>query len=98
MECLAVLYSGENKWRNNASTTPRKSKVAVLRRHLLEHVPRSELCEELSLRPAVFYRWQKELFENGAAAFGRQALADKGREQQRAAALEQKLQSRNEIL
>jgi hypothetical protein len=32
-------------------------------------VPVSERCEELSLRPTVFYRWQKELFENGAAAF-----------------------------
>ncbi len=77
--------------------TPQE-KVAVLRRHLLEHVPVSELCEELSLRPTVFYRWQKEFFENGGAAFGRQALADRGREQQRVAALEQKLQRRNEIL
>ncbi|MFL6310484.1 MAG: hypothetical protein ACJ71W_00125 [Terriglobales bacterium] len=32
-------------------------------------VPVSELCEELGLRPTVFYRWQKELFENGAAAW-----------------------------
>ncbi len=77
--------------------TPQE-KVAVLRRHLLEHIPVSELCEELSLRPTVFYRWQKEFFENGAAAFGRQALADRGREQLRVAALEQKLQRRNEIL
>ena len=56
--------------------TPQE-KVSVLRRHLLEHVPVSELCEELSLRPTVFYRWQKEFFENGAAAFGRQTLADR---------------------
>ena len=46
-----------------------EEKVAILRRHLLDKVPVSELCEELSLRPTVFYRWQKELFENGAAAF-----------------------------
>ena len=46
----------------------------------------------------VFYRWQKEFFENGAAAFGRQTLAGRGPEQQRVAALEQKLQRRNEIL
>ena len=77
--------------------TPQE-KVAVLRRHLLEHIPVSELCEELSLRPTVFYRWQKEFFENGAAAFGRPALAERGPEQQRVAALEQKLQRRNEIL
>jgi hypothetical protein len=35
----------------------------------VDKVPVSELCEELGLRPTVFYRWQKELFENGAAAF-----------------------------
>jgi transposase-like protein len=46
-----------------------EEKVAILRRHLVDRVPVSELCEELGLRPTVFYRWQKELFENGAAAF-----------------------------
>ena len=73
-------------------------KVAVLRRHLLEHIPVSELCAELSLRPTVFYRWQKQFFENGVAAFERQPLAERGRERQRVVALEQKLQRRNEIL
>jgi len=43
-------------------------KVAILRRHLLEKVPISELCDEHHLAPNVFYRWQKEFFENGAAA------------------------------
>jgi transposase len=43
--------------------------VAILRRHLLDQVPVSQLCEELHLQPTVFYRRQKELFENGAAAF-----------------------------
>ena len=46
-----------------------EEKVAILRRHLVDKIPVSELCEELVLRPTVFYRWQKELFENGAAAF-----------------------------
>jgi len=46
-----------------------EEKVAILRRHLLDKVPVSELCEELGLRPTVFYRWHKELFENAAAAF-----------------------------
>ena len=46
-----------------------EEKVAILRRHLLDQVPVSDLCEELGLRPTVFYRWQKEFFENGAAAF-----------------------------
>ena len=46
-----------------------EEKVAILRQHLVDRAPVSELCEELGLRPTVFYRWQKELFENGAAAF-----------------------------
>jgi hypothetical protein len=46
-----------------------EEKVAILRRHLLEKEPISKLCDELGLQPIVFYRWQKEFFENGAAAF-----------------------------
>src|SRR5260370_7955271 len=46
-----------------------EEKVAILRRHLLDKVPVSDLGEELGLQPTVFYRWQKEFFENGAAAF-----------------------------
>src|SRR5216684_738839 len=46
-----------------------EEKVAILRRHLLYQVPVSDLCEENGLQPTVFYRWQKEFFENGASAF-----------------------------
>ena len=45
-----------------------EQKVAILRRHLLEQVPVSQLCEEYTIDPSQFYRWQKALFENGAAA------------------------------
>ena len=38
-----------------------EEKVAILRRHLVDRAPISELCEDLGLRPTVFYRWQKEL-------------------------------------
>ena len=36
------------------------AKVSVLRRHLLDHVAVSDVCDELGLAPTVFYRWQKE--------------------------------------
>lgn len=52
-----------------------EEKVAILRRHLLEQEPVSKLCDELGLQPTVFYRWQKEFFENGAAAFQAKARA-----------------------
>ena len=44
-----------------------EGKVAILRRHVVEGVPISELCDQLGLQPTVFCRWQKEFFENGAA-------------------------------
>jgi len=44
-------------------------KVRILREHLLEKVPVSGLCDRHGLQPTQFYRWQKEFFENGVAAF-----------------------------
>ena len=35
----------------------------------LEKEPISKLCDEVGLQPTVFCRWQKESFENRAAAF-----------------------------
>ena len=78
-----------------------EEKVAVLRRHLLEQVPVSDLCDELNLAPTVFYRWQKELFEHGAAAFERKSKRETKQESQQARkveALEAKLATKNEVL
>ena len=75
-------------------------KVAILRRHLLDKVPVSDLCEENGLQPTVFYRWQKEFFENGAAAFQakeRPALQREER-QKRIEFLEKKVQTKDEVL
>ena len=43
-----------------------QEKVAILRLHLLERTPVSDLCDKHGIRPAMFYRWQKEFFENAA--------------------------------
>ena len=78
-----------------------EEKVAVLRRHLLEQVPVSELCDELGLAPTVFYRWQKEFFENGAAAFEKNPKGKRKQESQQALrmeALQAKLVTKNEVL
>jgi transposase len=73
-------------------------KVAILRRHLIEKEPVSAICEELELQPTVFYRWQKELFENGAAAFETKTPARRPVEQERIARLERKIQTKDEVL
>jgi transposase-like protein len=75
-----------------------EEKVAILRRHLLDKEPISKLCDELGLRPTVFYRWQKEFFENGAAAFRPKAGPNHSAEQERIAYLEKKIQTKNEVL
>ena len=48
-----------------------EEKMVVLRRHLVDKVAVSDVCDEAGIHPTLFYRWQKELFEYGAAAFGR---------------------------
>ena len=77
--------------------TPQE-KVSVLRRHLVEKVPVSDLCQELKLQPTVFYRWLKEFFENGAAAFQKQSDGESKQDKERIAALEAKLKAKNEVL
>ena len=75
-----------------------EEKVAVLRRHLLEQEPISKLCDELGLQPTVLYRWQKEFFENGAAAFQAKARSDQQAEKERIEFLEKKIQRKDEVL
>jgi transposase-like protein len=75
-----------------------EEKVAILRRHLLEGAAVSTLCDELGLQPTVFYRWQKEFFENGAAAFQTKGRTDHQAEQERIEYLEKKIQRKDEVL
>ena len=53
-------------------------KVSILRLHLLEKKPVSDLCDQYDIHPTLFYRWQKEFFENGAAAFENAGKRRKG--------------------
>jgi transposase len=75
-------------------------KIAALKRHLLENVPVSTLCDELGIAPTLFYRWQKELFENGHTLFenGRAAKALDNAKDEKIQKLEAKLQKKNEVM
>lgn len=75
-----------------------EEKVAVLRRHLVDKEPVSKLCDALALQPTVFYRWQKEFFENGAAAFQTPNRSARQPELERIARLEKKIQTKDEVL
>lgn len=90
------MSNSERKVRN---FTP-EEKVSILRRHLVDKVTVSAVCEEEHVHPTVFYRWLKQFFENGAAAFGPAPRADKQVEarEQRIVFLEGKLKKKDEVL
>jgi transposase-like protein len=48
-----------------------QQKAAIVKSHLVDRVPISDLCEQHQIQLAQFYQWQKQLFENGIAAFER---------------------------
>jgi transposase-like protein len=75
-------------------------KVAVLKRHLLEKVPISDLCDELDLFPNQLYAWLKDLFENGHRAFDnpRNAKALDSAKDLTIQKLQDKLTRKNEVL
>ena len=52
---------------------PRRShtaeqKAAALRRHYIDKLPISKVCEEFDVQPSLFYYWQKQFFDNAVAA------------------------------
>jgi transposase len=77
-------------------------KINILRRHHLEKVPVSEVCEAAELQPSVFYHWQRHLFEHGAQAFGEsRRRAETSREQALEAEVERlkaKLARKDEVI
>ena len=77
-----------------------QEKIAAIKRHLLEGVPVSTICDELGIAPTLFYRWQKELFENGHTLFenGRAVKAADNAKDQKIAQLEAKLARKNEVM
>jgi transposase-like protein len=79
--------------------TPQE-KVAIVKRHLLEGVPVSNLCDEFDINPTLFYQWQRQLFENAHLAFenGRKSKALEDAKDQKIQQLEAKLVRKNEVM
>jgi transposase-like protein len=80
-----------------------EQKVSIVRRHLLEGTPVSDLCDEFGIHATQYYTWQKQLFDNATLAFERQTNQANKRRQEDAAAnkiaqLEAKLQKKNEVV
>jgi hypothetical protein len=87
------------KARNHRSP---EEKVALLRRHHIDKVPVTTICEEAGLQPSVFYHWQRELFERAAHVLGNAPAGRvSSREQQlekKVTALEARLVKKDEVI
>lgn len=80
-----------------------EQKVAIVRRHLVENTPVSDLCDEYGIYPTQYYGWQRQLFERGTIAFERKTNKANERRQENAQArkveqLEAKIRTKNEVV
>lgn len=70
----------------------------MLKEHLLENKPVSQICDENGLQPTVFQRWKQQLFENSASAFTKKNNPEEAKWHKKALKLERKLEKKNEVL
>lgn len=70
----------------------------ILKRHLVERISVSDLCDKYKLQPKVFYTWRQQFFENGAAAFRKNDRVSHLKEEKRIQQLEEKLHRKHEVL
>jgi transposase-like protein len=73
-------------------------KVRIIKQHLVDKVPISDLCDKHGILPTQFYQWQKEFFERAADVFDRKPDKAVTRLERRNAELEEKLTRKNEVL
>jgi len=79
-----------------------EEKVRLLRLHLIEKQPVSQICDQHGVNPNVFYRWQKLFFENGPVAIDQAGNGRKDSQvkklQRTISTLESKLASKDEVI
>lgn len=96
------MSESNGKKRQRRQFSP-EDKATILRRHLVDRVAVSDLCDEYKIQPTLFYLWQRQAFEHLAGALqdgrttrGQQqtATADKARVEE----LEAKLAKKDAII
>ena len=73
-------------------------KVKILKSHLVDKIPVSDLCDNHGMHPTVFYRWQKAFFEKGNLAFEKQTSCKTRVLEKKVSQLEEKLVKKHEIV
>lgn len=79
-----------------------EQKAAIVRRHLLDKVPISDICNEEKMQPSLLYEWIRQLGANMALALEgttkRKAPVPDDSLLQKIASLEQKLARKDSVI
>jgi transposase-like protein len=77
-----------------------EQKAAILRRHLVDKKPVSEICNEEKLQPSVFYDWLNHLVAQAPAVLAspRRGSSPEKKLEERVAALEEKLVKKDTVI
>ena len=75
-----------------------EQKAAIVRQHLVDRKPISDLCEEHGIQPTVLYRWQKQVFDSLPAVFDRSVASRSRHQEDEIAALQDRLARKDEVI
>jgi transposase-like protein len=76
-----------------------EEKIKILREVIEDGKPVSQVAERYELHPNNIFKWRKQLFEGGVQIFQLQRADISGKaEERRAAALEEKLRQKDEVI
>lgn len=73
-------------------------KVKIIREHLVDKRPLSEVCDQYGISPSQFYQWQKLFFEQGTAAFEPKKVSRESDLEAQIKQLEKKLRKKDEVI
>jgi transposase-like protein len=88
----------EDKHDNQRRRLTPEQKIAILKAHLVDKKPVSDLCDQHGIQPSQFYRWQQEFFERGRMVFENHSEKPSTALERKVSALEEKLVRKNDVL
>jgi len=81
----------DSKNENHRRRLSPEQKTAILKAHLVDKKPISDLCDQHGIQPSQFYRWQQEFFERGSLVFETRGEKPSLALERKVTALEEKL-------
>jgi transposase-like protein len=75
-----------------------QQKVLILREHLENQVPLSELSEKHQIHINILYRWKKELFEGASEIFTRKQSKQSAAEGREVERLSRKVRDKDKLI